>query len=138
MTAAAKAETVRAAGAAETLDREAELPADTYDAVIDVVGGPRWGELILAVKPGGAYAVSGAIAGPIVEADLRQIYLRDITIHGCTYQPPEVFRRLASLINAGRLKPLISKSYPLQDIARAQEDFMSKALPGKLVLIPPE
>ena len=138
VTAAAKAETVRAAGAAETLDREAELPPDTYDAVIDVVAGPRWGDLIRAVKSGGAYAVSGAIAGPIVEADLREIYLRDITIHGCTFQPPEVFQRLVGLINAGRLKPLVSKTYPLQDIAQAQADFMSKALPGKLVLIPPE
>ncbi len=138
VTAAAKAETVRAAGAAETLDRDAILPADTYDAVIDVVGGSRWGDLIRAVRPGGAYAVSGAIAGPIVEADLREIYLRDITIHGCTYQPPEVFQRLVKLMIAGRLKPLISKTYPLRDIAQAQEDFMSKALPGKLVLIPPE
>lgn len=138
VTAAAKAETVRAAGADETLDRAAALPADSFDAVIDVVGGPRWGDLIRAVKPGGNYAVSGAIAGPIVEADLRQIYLRDITIHGCTCQPPEVFQRLVDLMNAGRLKPLVSKTYPLRDIARAQEDFLSKALPGKLVLIPPE
>lgn len=138
VTAAAKAATVRSAGAAETLDRNADLPADAYDAVIDVVGGPRWGDLIRAVRPGGAYAVSGAIAGPIVEADLREIYLRDITIHGCTYQPPAVFQRLVDLMNEGRLKPLISKTYPLRDIAHAQEDFMSKTLPGKLVLIPPE
>ncbi len=137
VTATAKAETVLGAGAEHTLDRGAELPVDTYDAAIDVVGGPRWGDLIRAVKPGGAYAVSGAIAGPIVEADLREIYLRDITIHGCTYQPPEVFQRLVDLMNAGQLKPLISKTYPLQDIAQAQADFMSKLLPGKLVLIPP-
>ncbi len=136
VTGAAKAEVVKSQGAVETFDRDAALPADMFDVVIDVVGGPKWAGLVLALKPGGHYAVSGAIAGPMVQADLRDIYLRDITIHGCTHQPPEVFGRLVELMNAGRIKPLISRTYPLRDIAKAQEDFQSKALPGKLVLIP--
>ncbi|NVO57602.1 zinc-binding dehydrogenase [Rhodobacteraceae bacterium B1Z28] len=133
---AAKAEVVKSQGAVETFERDAELPADMFDVVIDVVGGPAWPNLILALKPGGHYAVSGAIAGPIVEADLRDIYLRDITIHGCTHQSPEVFGRLAALMNEGRIKPLVSRTYPLHEITAAQEDFQSKAFAGKLVLIP--
>lgn len=136
VTSAAKADVAKSQGAVETFDRNAPLPADIFDVVIDVVGGPEWAQLILALKPGGHYAVSGAIAGPIVQADLRDIYLRDITIHGCTHQAPEVFGRLVELMNAGRIKPLISRTYPLKDITRAQEDFQSKTLPGKLVLIP--
>lgn len=136
VTGAAKDEVVKSQGAVETFDRDAALPADMFDVVIDVVGGPTWAGLVLALKPGGHYAVSGAIAGPMVQADLRDIYLRDITIHGCTHQSPEVFGRLVELMNAGRIKPLISRTYPLRDIVRAQEDFQSKALPGKLVLIP--
>ena len=136
VTSAPKAEVVKGQGAAETFDRGAPLPKDMFDVVIDVVGGPAWPDLIRALKPGGHYAVSGAIAGPIVEADLRDIYLRDITIHGCTHQAFEVFGRLVEMINKGRTKPLISKTYPLKDIVLAQQDFQSKALPGKLVLIP--
>jgi len=136
VTSPAKAEVVRAQGAQDTFARDTTLPADMFDVVIDVVGGPAWSNLILALKPGGHYAVSGAIAGPIVQADLRDIYLRDITIHGCTHQAVEVFGRLVELINAGRIKPLISKTYRLKDISVAQEDFQSKAFPGKLVLIP--
>jgi alcohol dehydrogenase len=136
VTGAAKDEVVKSQGAVETFDRDAALPADMFDVVIDVVGGPTWAGLVLALKPGGHYAVSGAIAGPMVQADLRDIYLRDITIHGCTHQSPEVFGRLVELMNAGRIKPLISRTYPLKDITKAQEDFQSKALPGKLVLIP--
>jgi len=132
----AKAGVVKQQGAVATFDRDASLPADMFDAVIDVVGGPAWQNLILALKPGGHYAVSGAIAGPIVQADLRDIYLRDITIHGCTHQAFEVFGRLVDLMNAGRVKPMILKTDPLQAIAKAQEDFQSKALPGKLVLMP--
>ena len=137
-TAAAKAGTVRDAGAAHILDRGTVPDRASYDVVIDVVGGPAWGDLIRALKPGGHYAVSGAIAGPVVAADLREIYLPDITIHGCTYQPPAVFARLVALMNAGAIRPLISRTYPLREIARAQDDFMSKTLPGKLVLIPPQ
>ncbi len=136
VTSAAKTDVVKAQGASATFDRDAQLPKDMFDVVIDVVGGSAWPDLILALKPGGHYAVSGAIAGPIVSADLRDIYLRDISIHGCTHQPPEVFGRLVVLMNAGRIRPLVSKTYPLRDIVQAQEDFMSKTLPGKLVLIP--
>jgi NADPH:quinone reductase-like Zn-dependent oxidoreductase len=136
--AASKAEAVGHAGAEATIARGEPLPKDSFDIVIDVVGGPNWMALIDSLKPGGHYAVSGAIAGPIVEADLRRIYLRDITLHGCTYQPPEVFAALVDMINAGQVRPLVSKTYPLREIGAAQADFMSKSYPGKLVLIPPE
>lgn len=136
VTSAAKADVVKSQGATETFDRGALLPQDMFDVVIDVVGGPAWPGLILALKPGGNYAVSGAIAGPIVQADLRDIYLRDITIHGCTHQAFEVFGRLVELMNSGRIRPLISKTYALREIGQAQEDFQSKTLPGKLVLVP--
>ena len=131
-----KAAAVRSAGASSTLGRDAALPEGQFDAVIDVVAGPIWPQLIMAVRPGGQYAVAGAIAGPVVPADLRDIYLRDITLHGCTFQPPEVFRRLIDLINQGLLRPMIAKTYPLSNIAQAQVDFVAKAYVGKLVLIP--
>jgi alcohol dehydrogenase len=133
----AKAELVRAAGAAETIGRGAPLPRDRFHVVVDVVAGDAWPALIDSLKPGGHYAVAGAIAGPVVAADLRRIYLRDITLHGCTYQPAEVFGRLVDMVNAGRVKPLVSATYPMQDIRRAQADFQSKAFTGKVVLLPP-
>lgn len=137
VTAATKAEVVRKSGANSILHRSDTPPESTFDVVIDVVGGDGFGALIRALKPSGHYAVAGAIAGPIVEADLREIYLYDRTIHGCTYQPVSVFQRLVDLMNEGTIRPLISQTYPLAKIAAAQEDFMSKTLPGKLVLIPP-
>jgi NADPH:quinone reductase-like Zn-dependent oxidoreductase len=134
----AKAAILRADGAAEVIARDAPLAQDRYHAVIDLVGGAGFAALIDALRPGGHYAVAGAIAGPMVTADLRRIYLRDITIHGCTYQAPEVFARLIEMARAGRLRPRIAATYPLRDIARAQADFLAKAHAGKLVLLPPE
>ena len=106
--------------------------------VMDIVGGTEWPRLIEALKPGGRYATSGAIAGPIVSADLRTLYLNDLTFYGCSYTPQDVFSKLVALINQGHVKPLVSKTYPLKDIALAQADFIAKKYPGKLVLIPPD
>ena len=133
---AAKAESVREAGADDVIGRTDKPDVQGYSVVIDLVGGDGWGALIDALKPGGCYAVAGAIGGPIVTADLRTIYLNDLSIFGCTYQSREVFGVLVDLINAGSLRPLVSKTYPLRDIAVAQADFVSKRYPGKLVLIP--
>lgn len=132
----AKADVVREAGAKGVLARDDVPPFEAFDAVIDLVAGAAWATLIDALKPGGHYAVAGAIAGPMVKADLRRIYLRDISIHGCTYQSPQVFAALVEKLQDGQVKPLISKTYPLKNIRKAQEDFMSKRYPGKLVLIP--
>ncbi len=133
---AAKADAVKQAGADVVLGRGQVPAAGSVDVVIDVVGGPDWARVLETLKPGGRYAVSGAIAGPIVEMDLRVVYLRDFSILGCSYTAPETFAALVDIINAGAIRPLVSKTYPLRDIVAAQRDFASKRYPGKLVLIP--
>ena len=55
-------------------DLVAEMGRDSVDLVIDLVGGSRWTQLLDIIKPGGRYATSGAISGPIVELDLRTLY----------------------------------------------------------------
>jgi len=131
-----KAAAVYRAGAKKVLPRSAKIPSQEFDTVIDVVAGKVWPDLIRALKPGGNYAVSGAIAGPVVEADLREIYLTDITIHGCSFMSRAVFSDLVDLMIEGRVKPTIAKTYPLRDIAQAQADFQSKKYAGKLILLP--
>jgi NADPH:quinone reductase-like Zn-dependent oxidoreductase len=136
-----KEDAVRALGASRVLDRDADVLTAVgprqLDVVVDVVGGPRWGQLLELLRPRGRYAVSGAIAGPLVELDLRTLYLNDLTLHGCTTQAEEVFPRLVGLLASGELVPLVAAVFPLDEIARAQEEFESKRHVGKLVLVPP-
>lgn len=115
--------------------RDAAPPHAALDAVIDVVGGPGRGAGIAALRRGGRYAVSGAVAGPVVEADLRTICLGDLTLLGCTFQAPEVFARLAQTIRDGAVRPVVSRVYPLREIAAAQADLAAGRYPGKLVLV---
>ncbi len=131
----AKAGVLRDAGA-KVIDRDDEPEPRSFNVVIDVVGGAHWQQRLDALRPGGRYAVSGAIAGPMVAGDLRSVYLNDLTLFGCTHQSREVFAGLVTIINTGRLRPLVSKTYDLRDIAKAQEDLQAGRYPGKLVLVP--
>jgi NADPH:quinone reductase-like Zn-dependent oxidoreductase len=42
-----------------------------------------------------------------------------------------------SYIERNEVRPRVSRTYPLRQIAEAQQDFLAKTHPGKLVLIPP-
>ncbi|MGJ5893752.1 hypothetical protein DF268_05890 [Streptomyces sp. V2] len=131
VTSAAKAVGVRAQGADRTLDRA------RVDVVLDLVGGPRVPRLLDVLRPGGRYAVAGAIGGPTAEIDLRDVYLRDLTLVGCTFQEDAVFENLVGYVERGEIRPVVSRTYPLRDMARAQEEFLTKRHLGKLVLVPP-
>jgi len=132
---ASKAKALRDLGADEVLDRADELPRNRFDVVIDLVGGPRWPELLETLVSGGRYATAGAIAGPIVELDLRTLYLRDLTLYGCTHQEDRVFTDLVKYIEKGEIRPLVAEVYDLRDLARAQEAFVAKSHIGKIGIL---
>jgi NADPH:quinone reductase-like Zn-dependent oxidoreductase len=133
---------VKSIGADHVVKREDNLIGilgkECVDVVIDLVAGSKWGELLEVLKKGGRYAVAGAIAGPIVELDVRTLYLKDLTLIGCTFQSSKVFENLIGYIERNEIKPLVAKNYPLKDIVKAQKDFLAKKHVGKLVLVPPK
>ena len=78
--------------------------------------------------------MSGAISGPIVDLDLRTLYLKDLRLIGCTVLEPEVFPNLIGYVERGEIKPLVAATYPLTEIVAAQEAFLTKRHVGKIVL----
>lgn len=129
---------VKRLGADATVDRGADLVAelgrDAFDVVIDVVGGPTWPALLEVMEPGGRYATAGAIAGPDVDLDLRRLYLKDLTMFGCTVLADGVFASLVDRIERDEVRPLVAEVFSLSDIVRAQESFLRKRHVGKIVL----
>lgn len=132
-----KSASLRAMGAT-ILSRDSTPRARSFDVVIDIVGGEGFQDRLDALAPGGRYATSGAVGGPLVQGDLRRIYLNDLTVYGATHQPREVFAGLVTIINTARIRPVVSQTYPLRGIAQAQADLAAGRYPGKLVLVPPE
>ena len=138
----AKSDQVRALGADEIVDRGRDplevLGRDSVDTVIDLVAGPGWPALPQILRPGGKYVTAGAIAGPIVDFDVRTLYLKDLTFYGCTFQDPAVFGNLVGYIERGEIRALVSRVYALAEIVAAQQDFLAKKFTGKLVLEIPD
>ena len=129
-------------GADEVIDRNANLvellSQDNVDVVVDLVAGSAWPSLLDVLKRGGRYVTAGAIAGPMVELDVRTLYLKDLTLIGCTFQDDIVFENLVGYIERGEIRPVVARTFPLKNIAEAQKTFLAKQFTGKLVLIPPQ
>ena len=106
------------------------------DVVTDVVAGPMFNELLAILRPEGRYATCGAIAGPVVQFDLRTMYLKHLQLHGSSQGTRGAFRRLVRYIEDGKLKALVGGVYRLSDLHRAQADFKAKNFVGKLVVVP--
>lgn len=139
LTSATKSEALIEIGADQTIDRHADLVeslgANSLDVVIDLVAGAFWPAFPELLRPGGRYAVAGAIGGPIVELDIRTLYLKDLQFFGCTILEPEVFGNLIRLIEDGQIDPLVAQTFPLDKIVQAQAEFQKKEHIGKIVLL---
>ena len=115
----------------------AQLGEKSVDVVVDNVAGPGFEDMLNMIKRGGKYVTSGAIGGPIVSLDMRTLYLKDVTMIGCTAWDKPVFPNLISYIEKGEIKPLVARTFPLEEMAEAQRIFLEKKHIGKFVLIPP-
>ncbi|MEM6487966.1 MAG: alcohol dehydrogenase family protein [Pseudomonadota bacterium] len=144
-----KADQVRALGPTAVIDRAATADARALKAAIhaaigrntvtvlaDVVGGDAFPTLLERVARGGRYTCAGAIAGPMVQLDLRTLYLRDLTFTGATTVPPGTFADLVGYIAQGEVTPVLAATYPLERLAEAQTAFIAKAHIGNIVVVP--
>ena len=140
-----KAEAVKDIGAEAVLPRHcadlgaalrAAIGQDHVDVVADVVGGAMWPQFLDVLRRKGRYTCAGAIAGPIVEFDLRTFYLKDLIFTGATIIPPGLFADLVGYIARGEVKPLLAGTFPLAELRAAQEAFLKKHHIGNYVILP--
>jgi NADPH:quinone reductase-like Zn-dependent oxidoreductase len=137
-----KVEQVQSIGADRVIVRGSDIVAalgeKSVDVVVDNVAGDGFGQMLKVLQRGGRYVSSGAIGGPMVVLDMRDFYLKDIKMIGCTAWDEPVFPNLISYIEKGEIRPLLAKTFPLEQIVEAQRAFTEKKHVGKFVLIPPQ
>jgi NADPH:quinone reductase-like Zn-dependent oxidoreductase len=139
-----KADAVRAAGAGAVVDRSRGLVVadasaaapDGYHAVIDVVAGPTVAAGLGLLRPGGCWVVAGALDGWAVDLDVRSLYLANLALAGSTMHTPRVFDLLVDLAREGDVRPVVAATFPLAEVATAQEQLARRAHVGKLVVLP--
>jgi NADPH2:quinone reductase len=136
-------------GAHEALDHR---DADYLKRVMELTGG-RGVDLILemlanvnlskdlsALAPFGRVVVIGNRG--TIEINPRDAMMRDATILGMTLfnVPPAdlaaIHAALAAGLDAGTLRPIIAREFPLADAPRAHEDVLKPGALGKIVLVP--
>lgn len=141
-TCGARAEGIlRGLGAARTFDYRrtslADLPAGSFDAIIDIAGEPPLRTLRDLLRPGGTVALVGGggdgILGPIPRM-LESLVVRARFRPIMATSKPTVTAELLSLLAAGRLTPTIERTWPLSQARAALAWVDAGRTVGKVVV----
>ena len=106
------------------------------DIVVEHVGAATWEESIKSLKPGGTLVTCGATTGPNVGLELRFVYSRQLSLLGSYMGTMGELYEVLAHVFAGRLKPVVDRTFPLKDIRTAHEFMENSQMFGKIVLNP--
>ncbi|PYM81363.1 MAG: alcohol dehydrogenase [Candidatus Rokuibacteriota bacterium] len=133
---------LRQLGADEVVVGDEIPPTPKYDLVIESVGGRTLGTALAALERGGVCVTFGVSAAAEVTFDARQFFVAGrTTLYGFYIftelgsEPASVgLRRLADLVEAGRLAPHISLERPWGEVGQVAQQLLARRFPGKAVL----
>jgi NADPH2:quinone reductase len=128
----------------KTADFEQELKDVGIDVILDMIGGDYTPKNIRLLRDDGRLVFINAMQGSQVEFNAMQVMSRRLTITGSTLRPRSadfkaalataVEKHVWPLIEAGKFRPLIDRTFPLAEAAAAQQRMESSAHIGKIVL----
>lgn len=122
----------------EGVDLGAELKKMTgkrgVDVIIESLGGPLFPSLIRSLAQGGRLVTCGNTAGHEATIDLRYVFWRQLSILGSTMAPKSVLLTLLRLVGEGKLKAIVDRVVPLDQVVEAHRALEGRAVFGKVVL----
>lgn len=104
------------------------------DIVFEHIGQAVWSQCLAALVKGGRLVTCGATTGGEAKLDLRHVFSRQLTIKGSYMGTRAELLKAAALVNAGTLRPVVDRTFPLSDARAAQEHLLSRNAFGKVVL----
>jgi NADPH:quinone reductase-like Zn-dependent oxidoreductase len=106
---------------------------ETYDLVLDLVGNHPWADCERVLSGRRVHVTTTPGVGTFVRQFLNPMLA--VQVFGIvTTGAGEPLEFIKSLVEKGRLKPVIDKVYPLAEVAAAQEYSKSGRAKGKIVL----
>ena len=106
------------------------------DIVVEHVGAATWDQSMKCLKPAGTLVTCGATTGPNASFDLRFLYSRQLSLLGSYMGTMGELHEVLSHAFAGRLKPVVDRTFALKDIRAAHEYMEKSQMFGKLILNP--
>lgn len=119
---------IRAAGANDIYSNQ------TVDVVMEHVGPATWETSMKAVGKYGRIVTCGDLSGPTVQLELRKIFGRDVSILGGKMGTAREFQDLSKAVFSGKIKPIIDKTFPLDQAGEAHRRMEEKKQTGKIIL----
>lgn len=101
-----------------------------------MVGDALFSTSLQVLKKGGKFCTSGSAGGQKTELDFRTMYLKHITLYGSVLGTREDFKKMLNAISEGKIKPVIDRTFPLEQAREAQSYFKNSGKLGKIVLLP--
>lgn len=106
------------------------------DVVVDYIGADTWVRSLRSARRGGRILTCGATSGFVPQTDLRQIFYRQLQVIGSTMGSQRDFFDVMKCVFRGQLKPVIGRVLPLAEARKGHEALESRAVFGKIVLVP--
>jgi NADPH:quinone reductase-like Zn-dependent oxidoreductase len=104
------------------------------DIVVEHVGAATWDESVKSLKSGGTLVTCGATTGPNVGIDLRHLFARQLSVLGSYMGTMGELHEVLGHVFAGRLKPVVDRVFPLEDLRDAHELLEKSQMFGKIVV----
>lgn len=104
------------------------------DIVVEHVGAATWDESIRSLKTAGTLVTCGATTGPSVSIDLRHLFARQLRLLGSYMGTMGELREALGHVFAGRLRPVVDRTFPLSEVRAAHEYLEKSQMFGKVVL----
>jgi NADPH:quinone reductase-like Zn-dependent oxidoreductase len=104
------------------------------DVVVENVGTPTWRQSLACLAPGGRLVTYGRTGGRQGEIDIRDLFVRQWQILGSTMASRREFDEVIRLLFDKRLRPVIDRTFPLEEARAAQERLEAGRQFGKIVL----
>jgi NADPH:quinone reductase-like Zn-dependent oxidoreductase len=106
------------------------------DIVLEHVGAATWEESMKSLKTAGTLVTCGATSGPNVGIEVRFLYSRQFSVLGSYMGTMGELYEVLGHVFAGRLKPVVDRTFPLSEIRSAHEYMEKSQMFGKIVLQP--
>jgi len=141
----AKIETARQAGADLVINYNERNFADVVldwtdgvgvDVVIDNVGASVLDDNLRALRMGGIFVNFGLVGGMKAALNIKQLFFRQHQLRGSFMGSLDELKRGLQLVKEGKVRPVVDRTYPLKEAAEAHRYIDSRAVKGKVVLIP--
>ncbi|MBT4178479.1 MAG: zinc-binding dehydrogenase [Candidatus Marinimicrobia bacterium] len=104
------------------------------DLVFEHVGQATWETSMKVLRKGGRVVTCGATTGPKAQIDLTHIFYKQLSILGSTMGSVNAMKEVTKLLKQKKIKPVIDRVFPLENIQEAHEYLEAGKQFGKVVL----